>query len=94
MKLIGISVDVLKLRKERLYRGEKGLYANIILELYDEPDKKGRDGRTWEKQTEEERANEEKRIFLGDAKILWEGESKKPEAREEKKDDDLPDFLK
>lgn len=90
MKLIGISVDVSKITKEKLYHGEKGIYAKFTVELRDEPDKYGNDVSVWEAQTEEERSNKENRNFLGNGKVLWEGESKKPE----QKDEDLPDFLK
>ncbi len=90
MKLIGISVDVLKLTQKKLYKGEKGLYAKLTLELRDEPDKYGNDVSVWEAQSKEERDGKEDRNFLGNGKVLWEGEQKTPEA----KDDDLPDFLK
>ena len=42
-KLLKVSIDVTKIKKEHLYKGEKGTYANIDVWINDEKDKYGND---------------------------------------------------
>ncbi len=74
-QLIGLSIDVSKIRKERLYEGKKGLHLNLMVEVKDEPDKFGNFVSAWENQTPDERQNKTERNYLGNGKILWEGKT-------------------
>ena len=40
-KLIKASIDVTKIKKEHLFKGEKGTYANVDIWIEDEPDQYG-----------------------------------------------------
>ncbi len=82
-KLMKLSIDVTKINKERLYRGKKGTYLDLMVELKDEPDKYENDVSAWEGQSEEERKAKKDRNFLGNGKVIW---SSEPKA--EKKEED------
>lgn len=76
-KLISISIDVTKIDKARLYKGEKGTYLNADLWINDEPDKYGNDGSINMVQTKEEREVKVPKIYIGKCKKVlgWEGEA-------------------
>ena len=75
-KLIALSIDVTKIDKDRLFVGKKGTYLNLMVEVRDEPDRFGNHASAWEGQTKEERQAKADRTFLGDGKVVWEGESR------------------
>ncbi len=90
-KLMKLSIDVTKINKDRLYKGKKGTYLDLMVELKDEPDKYENDVSAWEGQSEEERKEKKDRNFLGNGKVVWDGGGK--DAIKEKKEeepDDLP----
>ncbi len=79
-KLISISIDVTKIDKARLYKGEKGTYLNADLWINDEPDKFGNDGSISMAQSKEEREAKVPKIYIGKGKKVlgWDGEAPKP----------------
>ncbi len=83
-----LSIDVTKINKERLYRGKKGTYLDLMVELKDEPDKYDNDVSAWEGQSEEERKEKKDRNFLGNGKVIWssDGEPKKEKKHDEPSD--------
>ncbi len=83
-QLLVLNVNVEKIDKKRLYKGKKGTYLNLMVEVMDKDDEFGKNVRCWEGQTEEERKEKATRNFLGAGKKLWEKEEKKEE------EDDLP----
>lgn len=86
--LHSVRIDVTKIRKDRLYEGEKGTYLDLIIEVKDQKDKYGHNVQAWESQTEEERKEKKDRNFLSvGGKTLWEGSSKKGGEKDEEKDD-------
>ncbi len=42
-KLIKCSIDVAKIKKEHIFKGEKGMYIDVDVWINDEPDKYGND---------------------------------------------------
>ena len=80
-ELIKGSIDVLKINKEKLYKGKKGTYLNVV--LIPTPNSDYGDWMIVEEASEEERKGGEKGTILGNAKVLV----KKEEGSQEKKDD-------
>lgn len=76
-QIIQLKIDVTKIDKKRLYKGEKGTYLTAALLLNDETDKFGNNGMILEQITKEERQAGHKGTILGNAKIL---ERKQPDA--------------
>ena len=72
MDLITAKIDVLKITKSKLYKGEKGTYLNVT--LVPTPNSQHSDYMIVEETTKEERDAGEKGVILGNAKI------KKPKA--------------
>ena len=87
-KIISLSVNVDKIDKTRLVKGEKGTYLNLTIALNDEQDKFGNDVSCWEGQTKEERESKAQKNYLGNGKTIWSGGSNAP--KQEKQTDDLP----
>lgn len=75
-KLLSLSIDVTKIDKSRLYKGEKGTYLKLTIGINDEPDKYGNNVSCWEEQTKEERTAKAQRNFLGNGKVLFSGDNK------------------
>jgi hypothetical protein len=76
-KLIGLKIDVTKITKDKLFKGEKGTYLDLTISLNDEKDKFGNDVSCWEKCEKEETKN-----YLGNGKVFWSNDEKpkpKPE---------------
>jgi hypothetical protein len=86
-KLISISVNVDKIDKTRLVKGEKGNYLNLTIALNDEQDKFGNDVSCWEGQTKEEREAKAQKNYLGNGKTIWSGGSSTPQQSNDGKDD-------
>jgi hypothetical protein len=70
MKLLKLSIDVSKIDKSRLFKGKKGTYLDLMVQVKDEPDQFGNDVSAWEGQSEDERKGQVKRNFLGNGKIV------------------------
>ena len=90
MKLHSISIDVTKVRKERLYQGKKGTYLKITVAEYDEPDKFGNNVAVWEEQTKEEREGKVERNFLGNGKTVYNEQKPGSELPAKEEGSDLP----
>jgi hypothetical protein len=74
---ISIKLDVTKIDKARLFKGEKGTYLDLttFVEL-DEADQYGNHGFIAQEQSKEERdSGAEKPPILGNCKVFWKGES-------------------
>lgn len=68
---INLSIDVTKLRKERLYKGKKGTYADLTVFLNSDKDDYGKNGRIMESLSQDERDSGAEKNWLGDAKVFW-----------------------
>ena len=70
-QLISASIDVSKISKDKLVKGEKGTYLNITISINDEVDQYGNQAGIYESQSKEEREAKEKKNYLGNGKIAW-----------------------
>jgi hypothetical protein len=70
---ITISIDVTKIDKERLYKGEKGTYMNLTTFIDpDTEDQYGNHGFIAQSQTKEEReSGAERPAILGNCKVIF-----------------------
>jgi hypothetical protein len=73
-QLISASIDVTKISKEKLVKGEKGTYLNITISINDEVDQYGNQAGIYESQSKEEREAKAKKNYLGNGKIAWSSE--------------------
>ena len=87
-KLMKLSIDVTKITKSRLYKGKKGTYLDLVVELKDEVDQYNNNVAAWEGQTEEERKAKNDRNFLGNGKVIWESDKKEEAPAQEAPVDD------
>lgn len=67
---IVIKIDVTKIDKARLYKGEKGTYLDAVLMYDSDSDKYGQNGMIVQSVSKEERESGVKGAILGNAKIL------------------------
>jgi hypothetical protein len=90
IRLTALKIDVSKLKHQvtttskgtrviqfsidQFYEGQKGIYLDITGEVNDDVDKYGNNGGIWLSQTKEQRESEEKKVYLGNTKVLWSGE--------------------
>ena len=71
-KLIGASIDLMKIDKSRAIKGKNGaMYYNIDIWINDEPDQYGNHASVQQNQTKEERENKKQKVYLGNGKKLY-----------------------
>lgn len=68
--IIAGSIDVTKIPKDKLFKGEKGLYLDLSIVVNDES-RYGNNVSISVGQTKEERENKVDKIYLGNAKVIW-----------------------
>ena len=73
-RIIALKVDVSKIDKSRLFKGEKGTYLDLMVSVDDQPNQWGNDVSCWQGQTQEERQQKANRNFLGNGKTVWSNE--------------------
>lgn len=89
--MIVIKIDVKKIEKERLFKGEKGTYLDIA--LMDRPDEYGNEGFVVQSVSKEERLAGVKGPIIGNWKILETKPKPKPAPKPvvpKLDDDDIP----
>lgn len=67
---ISVKIDVLKIDKARLFKGEKGTYLDATILMKDEPDQYGNIGMIVQNITKEEREAGQKGAILGNVKWI------------------------
>ena len=72
-KLISASLNVLKIDKTKLFKGDKGTYLKITISINDQIDQFGNNVSVWEEQSKEEREAKVQRNYLGNGKIVFDG---------------------
>lgn len=88
---VTLKIDVSKIDKERLFKGQKGTYLDAVVFLDTEADQYGNNGMIVQSVSKEERAAGERGAILGNARII--GAPVAPEevtAGDEEEEDDLP----
>jgi len=69
-RLVALKIDVTKIDKKRLFKGEKATYLDAVVFLDDEPGKYGDNGMITQSVSKEERESGVRGEILGNAKIL------------------------
>lgn len=64
------SIDVNKIPKEKLVKGEKGTYLDLVLFVKDEANEYGKNVSVAVSQSKEERASGSETLWLGGGKVL------------------------
>jgi hypothetical protein len=77
-QLISASIDVSKISKDKLIKGDKGTYLNITISINDEVDQYGNQVGIYESQSKDEREAKEKKNYLGNGKIAWSSDGGTP----------------
>lgn len=88
---VTLKIDVSKIEKERLFKGQKGTYLDAVVFLDTEADQYGNNGMIVQSVSKEERDAGKRGAILGNARII--GAPVAPEevtAGDEEEDDDLP----
>ena len=91
-RIIQIKIDVTKIDKSKLFKGEKGTYLDCILFFNETPDKFGNNGMITQQVTKEERLAGIKGNILGNAKANGPSQSPATSAKPsgQQFEDDLP----
>jgi hypothetical protein len=89
-KLVGLSIDVDKIDKSKLYKGKKGTYLKLTIALNDKEDAYGNTVSCWEEQSEEERNSKANKNFLGNGKVFWSNENGSTPSNDSDDNDNLP----
>jgi hypothetical protein len=83
---IAVKLDVTKIDKLKLYKGEKGTYLDAVIIMKDEPDQYGNIGMIVQSVTKEEREQGTRGAILGNVRYI-----QKPVQEQPKVDfEDLP----
>ena len=69
--LLGISIDVEKLPKEKFVKGKKGTYYNFTVSINDKTNDFGQNVSVFDSQTPEEREAKAPKNWLGNGKVFW-----------------------
>jgi hypothetical protein len=78
---INIKIDVTKIEKARLFKGEKGTYLELSTFIdTEDADQYGNHGFISQSVSKEEREQGVKTPILGNSKVFFTGESNKPES--------------
>ena len=85
--IITARIDVQKIDKNRLYKGEKGTYLDVV--LIPTPDNEYGDYMVVESVTKEERESGTKGAILGNAKVMGSRSESKPEPKQDADEPDL-----
>ena len=86
-KILSLKIDVSKIDKSKLFKGEKGVYLDAVLFLNDELDDYGNNGMIVQNATKEERENGERGAILGNSQPV---KKKEPEQLSDEEEDNLP----
>lgn len=75
-QIISVSVDLSKLDKSKIIAGKNGAkYYNLQVFTFDKKDQYNNDAAVCEPQTKEQREAKEKKVYLGNGRVVWGGTS-------------------
>jgi|TARA_R100001510_G_C7596014_1_gene164100 hypothetical protein len=69
--LINASLNLTEIPKDRIVKGKKGQYINVTIAVNDDPDQFDQHCSITVQQTKEEREAKEKKLYLGNGKVVW-----------------------
>lgn len=74
--IISLSINLSKIDKSKIVKGKNGAqYYNFTSIVNDENDQFGNNVQLIEPQTKEQRAAKAPRTFLGNGRVIWQGQS-------------------
>ena len=77
-EILSGSIDLSKIDKSKIVEGKNGAkYYNIQVSINDQADQFGNTAAIIQNQTKEEREAKAAKVYLGNLKSVWKGESKK-----------------
>ncbi len=87
---VSLKIDVSKIDKARLFKGEKGVYLDATVFIDEgEADQYGNNGMITQDVTKEEREQKVQGNILGNCKVFWKDESRNTDSvRQELPEDD------
>lgn len=78
-QIISASIDLSKIDKSKIITGKQGgKYYNFTVIVNDSNDQYGNDCALTAGQTKEERASNAKKVYIGNGRTIWKGQSQKP----------------
>lgn len=84
---VSIKVDVTKLDKSKFFKGQKGIYANMVCFIdLDDADQYGNNGGV---QQEKDKNSEEQMPYIGNVKIFWR-ENQAGSQNSDQNEEDIP----
>ncbi len=95
-QLLNVSINLSKVDKAKIIKGQKGSYLNLTIEVKDEKDQYDNDVSTWQAQEKSERESGQHRNYLGDGRIIWTGQSQQAQQQTQQATqavDDLDNLL-
>jgi len=69
--IISASINLDKIDESKIVTGKQGRYYDFDIMLSDEPDQYGYHASIVIKQSKEQREAKEKRVYLGNGKVVW-----------------------
>ena len=88
---LNFSIDVTKIVKDRLYKGEKGTYLNLTTFVdLDNADQYDNNGFISQSVTKEERTNGVQTPILGNVKVIYKDGDSAPAPKQETLEEDVP----
>lgn len=95
MQILNFSINLDKIDKSKIVKGQKGKYYNITAFVSDEEDQFGNNVSVITSQTKEEREAKEERSYLGNGKVAYDSNgggstSNASNSLNEENEDDLP----
>ena len=73
-KMMSVKVDVTKIDKAKLFKGQKGTYLDLTVCINDENDTYGNNVSAWQGQSKEEQQAKQPKNYLGNGKVFWTNE--------------------
>ena len=91
-KLASLRINLDKIDKSKIYKGEKGNYITLTVSINDEPDQFGNSLSAWVEQSKGERQSKEQKNYLGNGKVFWSDDNAQAVTTSASvdQDDDLP----
>lgn len=69
--LVNASLNLTEIPKDKIVEGKKGKYINVTIAVNNDPDNFGQHCSITVQQTKEERDAKEKKLYLGNGKVVW-----------------------
>jgi hypothetical protein len=89
--IVKASIDLTKIPKDKIIKGKKGQYINVVVNVNNDTDKFGNQASVVVDQTKEERDAKAPKVYLGNGKIVWsDGQFADPAPREDNRGGNAP----